>query len=849
MYKLEFKTLRYHTIAISILILLLFIIGTLASNLIVPTRYTIDKTTSVYLDYAYYIDETKTLTVDDIISQPKQFIKQPLSSIPWSFDAQNYWLSINLNNKSLKAENIVAHFDNPMLDHFTAYRLTKENKLISIYTLGDKEKNLSLFQYSVPHIKFILEGNDSERLLFKIDTIGISKTPINLYRDEEFIRLMRSQAGIWGIFVGVLLMAALYNLVLYFGIKDRVYLIYIGYIIAAIILMGTVLGFGFYLWPTNLQLYMQEQVIFFNFAIAFFTLAFCMVFLQYHKDRCWRYKVAKQYLWLMLVLAIISLFTPENIAAKVFFVVLAILYVICIILIYKKLHSGFRWAKFYLFSWLPLILAAIIQPLELTGILPYSFTTRHIFLIAIICEIVLMAMALADRVRYQREQALYQATHTQQTKLLNSAKLKQTFINLQEQSRATTLCLIKIRHFNALNTIMTPSQGYELIKYIATELESKLSYEREFINLESDLNSHSRTADLSRGVFACISTKNQNHKMLEQLLINIVKNLPKQYNINGLSLQLNYCIGISISNNNDDFDYWLKNGYLALKKAKQNINQISSVSDINNTMLDTALAAQLQQAIKKEQLTLYYQPQINLNTNQVCGAEALLRWLDPTYKDISIEELITLAEHTGIINNLTLWVVEQACKDIVRLMEKGHANHSISVNLSAKNLTINNLAEKVENILIKYQVPATLLKFELTESAFVQSQEGLIKLIDELTNLGIKVVLDDFGTGYSSFSYLVNYQFSELKVDKSFVFDLATNPTHQVIVQTAIDMAHNLNLSITIEGVETLKTHLLLKEMNADQAQGYLYAKALPYDEYLHFLNSQINLKMLDSPF
>ena len=162
---------------------------------------------------------------------------------------------------------------------------------------------------------------------------------------------------------------------------------------------------------------------------------------------------------------------------------------------------------------------------------------------------------------------------------------------------------------------------------------------------------------------------------------------------------------------------------------------------------------------------------------------------------------------------------------------------------------LNNLAEKIENILIKHQAPAHLLKFELTESAFVESQDVLIKLVDELSALGIKVVLDDFGTGYASLSYLVNYHFSELKIDKSFIFDLVNNPAHQVIVQTSIDMAHQLNLSITIEGVETQEIHQLLKQMNADRAQGYLYAKALPYPEYVNFLKSQYSLKMLDSPF
>ncbi|WP_024610497.1 EAL domain-containing protein [Pseudoalteromonas sp. TB64] len=846
---MELRTLRYHAIAVAILIFIFFIISTLASNLIVPTKYTIDKTAPVYLQYAYYLDESKTLTLDDILHQPELLTHDSLSKISWSFTQQNYWLFIDLENKSLKKESIVAHFDNPMVDHLTAYLLTKENKVIETFKLGDKEDLPTLFQYSVPHIRFSLDSKSSQRLVIKVDTVGISKTPVNLYRNKEFIDLVRSQAGLWGIFVGVMLMAALYNLVLYFGIKDRVYLIYIGYIISAILLMGSVLGFGFYLWPLEWQLYFNEKVVFGNHAVSFFTLAFCTMFLRYHKDKCWRYKMSIILLSIMFILAVISLLIPENVAAPIFFFVMGLLYISCIILIYNKLRSGFRWAKFYVFSWIPLIFGAAIQAMELTGFLPYSFATRNAFLAAILCEVILMAMALADRVRYQREYALYLATHTQQTKLLNSSKLKQAFMALQAQSRSTTLCFIKIRHFNSLNTIITPSQGYALTKYIAKELELELSHEREFANLETDLNTRRRLADLSSGVFAFISTKTQSQEILESLLTKIISSLPKQYEIKGLNLQLNYSIGISSAGKSNDFEYWLKRGYLALKDAKSNTNQIGSSSSDNNLMMDVTLAAKLQKAIQMNQLALYYQPQINLLDNKVSGAEALLRWPNPTFSNLPIEELITLAEHTGIINELTLWVIEQACKDIVEFTKSGYVDHTISVNLSAKNLTINNLAEKVENILIKYQVPAHLLKFELTESAFVESQEALIKLVDNLTALGIKVVLDDFGTGYASLSYLVNYHFSELKIDKSFVFDLINNHTHQVIVQTAIDMAHKLNLSITIEGVETLEIHLLLKDMNADRTQGYLYAKALPYTDYLHFLKSQYSLKMLDSSF
>ena len=128
---MELKTLRYHLIAVAILILIFFIINTLASNLVVPTRYTIDKTAPMYLDYAYYIDGTKTKTFDNIINQPEQLTHHSFSNIPWSFKQQNYWLFLDLENKSLNQQSVVAHFDNPMVDHLTIYRLDKKKPITS----------------------------------------------------------------------------------------------------------------------------------------------------------------------------------------------------------------------------------------------------------------------------------------------------------------------------------------------------------------------------------------------------------------------------------------------------------------------------------------------------------------------------------------------------------------------------------------------------------------------------------------------------------------------------------------------------------------------------------------------
>lgn len=827
------KAIRYHFLALGILVTLFFIISNFASHLATPTRYTIDRTAAVYTSYAYHIDTTKQLTLEQLLADPNVLIKQPLSNIHWDLGAQNYWLMVNLSNKQSTAANMYVHFDNPMVDKLIVYQLNNKNQLLNTVTLGDKTPNLTLFEYSVPHIQLTLDANQTKRLVIKVDTNGISKTPINIYGDKEFKDLIRSQAAIWGIFVGVLIMAALYNLVLYFGIRDRVYLVYIGYILCALLLMGSVLGFGFYIWPLSWQLFLNQHIVVSNYGLAFFTVAFCTMFLRYHKDNCSLYKISVAFLCLLAALGVSSFFIVEYQASKVFFAMMGFIYILCFSMIYKKLISGFRWAKFYVISWIPLIIGAAVQPLELTGFIAYSFTTRHLFLIAILCEIVLMAMALADRVRFQREKALYHATHTQQTQLLNQAMLKQAYMNLNDEQRSSTLCLIKIRHFNSLMSILNPHQGSEIVANVAAAIEQNLLKHRQFANLDISLDNSPKVADLSGGVIAFISTKIQPEQATYAFLTNIIKLLPKHYTISGLDLQLAYNLSIASPLKDDAFDAWLQRAYMTLNQERNPITNSAMSININSAIL-------LQNAIRDNQLAIYLQPIIDLKTAKACGAEVILRWPNAPYT-INLRALISLAEKTGTINELTLWAIEQACKAQELLTKQGYQSHYININLSPKNLTIPNLIEKIENTLLKYNVPPSLLQFELTESALVEQQEQMKLLITQLEELGTNVILDHFGSGYSSLSYLLNYSFSALKIDKLFVNDLPTNKGSQIVVKTAIDMTHNLGMDIAVEGVKDEATATLLTQLGADKAQGYYYSKPLAIEAYYDWLDCNAN--------
>ncbi|ANV85440.1 histidine kinase [Picosynechococcus sp. PCC 7003] len=247
-----------------------------------------------------------------------------------------------------------------------------------------------------------------------------------------------------------------------------------------------------------------------------------------------------------------------------------------------------------------------------------------------------------------------------------------------------------------------------------------------------------------------------------------------------------------------------------------------------------SLEADLRQAIDNNELEIFYQPKVNLQTGKVVGAEALLRWFHPTRGLVSPSQFIPLAEETGLIIPIGEYVLEESCSQLRRWQTAGLKDFYMSVNLSAKQFTQLNLHYRLSQIIINNHLQPQDIQLELTESTLVSNGGASIRRLKALRSLGLKIALDDFGTGYSSLSYLQQFSFDTLKIDYSFIHKIHQNPVNAAIITAIIEMAHQLNLKVVAEGVEEQAELEFLTKFNCDEVQGFLFSRPIRAEEFFN---------------
>jgi EAL domain-containing protein (putative c-di-GMP-specific phosphodiesterase class I) len=258
------------------------------------------------------------------------------------------------------------------------------------------------------------------------------------------------------------------------------------------------------------------------------------------------------------------------------------------------------------------------------------------------------------------------------------------------------------------------------------------------------------------------------------------------------------------------------------------------------------MPAELEVALKKDQLALYYQPKVETVSGQLKGVEALLRWQHPRHGWVNPEDIVELAESSNLIAELTSWVIDKALGDCMRWRERG-VLLNMAVNLSPQNLHDPGFVDQVSKTLSRHAMNGDALTLEITENAFISDPAQAVTTIHQLKSMGIRIAIDDFGTGFSSLSYLRQLAVNELKIDKVFVMNLHQNNDDVTIVRSTIHMAQSLGLQVVAEGVETVMSLQLLRELDCDFLQGYLISEPLSDTQFLAWLDDWEGYQSMDT--
>ena len=433
----------------------------------------------------------------------------------------------------------------------------------------------------------------------------------------------------------------------------------------------------------------------------------------------------------------------------------------------------------------------------------------------------------------QRQTALeHQALHDALTGLPNRALLQDRLIhtinNSNRHKSSIAFMMIDLDRFKEINDTL----GHQVGDRVLTELGTRL---------QNCIRKSDTIARLGGDEFALILPEVTTDEA-ENFAKKITRTINEVLSIDNQNLFINASIGISMfPEDGTNCETLVRYADIAMYHAKKNnINYALFKPDMDKLSIDNlALLGDFRQELTQPsgQMELFYQPKIDLLQQHVISVEALLRWQHPQQGFIPPEFIIRMAEQSGLIGEITQWVITQAINDCAS-WQTNNIDIGVSVNLSAWNLQDPKLPELIKQTLKKNQLHPSYLSLEITESAVMSDPARAREVLHELDEMGITLEIDDYGTGFSSLAYLKLLPVSTLKIDKSFVMDMLNDPNDLIIVRSTIDLAHNLGMVVIAEGVENRETLTYLQRLRCDVAQGYFIAKPLPKKQLFEWLES-----------
>lgn len=436
-----------------------------------------------------------------------------------------------------------------------------------------------------------------------------------------------------------------------------------------------------------------------------------------------------------------------------------------------------------------------------------------------------------ERVKNARSHIEHMALHDPLTGLPNRIMAQNNFDSIFQQAKSQQQLLgiifIDLDNLKPINDSLGHQAGDQILKEVALRL---LSYTKKM-----DL-----VCRYGGDEFIVFMPNIKSPDQVSQASLEILRLVSENYLYRNIEIFCTCSIGIALApQDGEDLDTLIKKADIAMYHSKdsgRNSFRFFNPAISRNMLEHISLISGMRKALQENQFSLHYQPKIDLQTNQICGLEALLRWNHPEQGFIPPTTFIPLAESSGLIIQLGEWVISEACEQAKRWYDEGILQFAVAVNISSIQFKRGNIDAIVLGSLTASGLPPQYLELELTESLLIEDSERLANTLASLRSEGVHLSIDDFGTGYSNLGYLKKFEVEALKIDQSFVRKMDDHSGDAAIVRAIIQMATSLGLKTIAEGVEDANTAALLRSLGCTQAQGYFWARPMPADEVAGFV-------------
>ncbi|UDL05557.1 EAL domain-containing protein [Marinobacter sp. CA1] len=750
----------------------------------------------------------------------------------------------------------------PHLDDVTLY-LVRNGQVIQTTHFGDRQPFAARpIDHPTFLIPYTVSGTGSDELLLRVQTQGALQVPIRLWGQSEVFEAIGQEDRLHNLYYGVLLTVICFNLFIFLALREVTYLLYTLSAASYLFLLSTLRGVPFQLlWPDHPLLH-NLTVLLSVPAAMLFTLMFVRAFLKLPQNAP-RLDLVVRSLVIFNVISFAGAFALDYNTSIRLSVALAIPSCLMLTVIGPiQWLRGNPQAGFYTIAWGLLTVGSAITAANKYGWIANSFITTYGMQLGSALEAILLTVALAVRVHQERQgkiaareaelnamaarrkaelRMMEQALHNPLTGLPNRTSFELVInerIGRQSKQRQA-VGIIYLTNLQAITKTLGHRNTDRLLELAARRFNSIIADLPGVQPIEETPHRTFYLASLESAAFGFLIDADL-IALHPRRIVQGLEQFREPIDYLGMQLPLDPQTGVAIyPDHAQDTNSLIRRAYIAQESDEARDRGLAYYQPSRDSYSADrlTLVSEFRLALQNQELELHLQPKLGLSSNQIVGAEALIRWPGRS-TPIPADQLVAMAEQTGLIKPLTRWVLEEALRVRQQLLERGH-EIGVSVNISPNNLREPEFPLHVQRLLTSHPDHRGHITLEVTETSMMLDPGNSLKTLKSLDATGIPLSIDDFGSGYSSLSYIKQLPAREIKIDRSLVGDLPKQNEDRVIVQTTIQMCHSLGYRVVAEGVEDAETQQLLTTMGCDMIQGYHLARPMPLADLLSWLDER----------